>query len=165
MAPIGYCTLDDVRRALRKKGLPGDVSQEEEIALDAIYAETEPLEKRLKRHWYEPTDIDGATNVEIPTSAKNRDDEHDIQTSGGFVHGDSERDGIERLAYDSVNNDSHGDHDAPTGCHHTQRHGVADGRSGRNCPQRHPRRGSRHGTDLWRDAVRLDDLRDASGRE
>lgn len=92
MAPIAYCTLDDLRRALRKKGLPGDVSQDKQIALDAIYAETEPLEKRLKRHWFEPTGIDDASDVEIPTSAKNRDDEHDIQTSGGLVHGESERD-------------------------------------------------------------------------
>ena len=92
MAPIGYCTLDDLRRALRKKNLPGDVSQEKQIALDAIYAETEPLEKRLKRHWYEPNDISGANEVDIATTVNNRDDEHDLSTTGGTVHGASEDD-------------------------------------------------------------------------
>lgn len=92
MAPIGYCTLDDLRRALRKKNLPGDVSQEKQIALDAIYAETEPLEKRLKRHWYEPNDISGANEVDIATTVNTRDDEHDLSTTGGTVHGASEDD-------------------------------------------------------------------------
>jgi len=32
---IAYCTLDDVRRALRKKSLPGDIGQEVTIAVEA----------------------------------------------------------------------------------------------------------------------------------
>ncbi|ELZ05390.1 hypothetical protein [Natrialba aegyptia] len=92
MPPLGYCTLEDVRRALRKSGLPGDVSQDQQIAVDAITAETDPLEKSLKRHWYEPGGIDEATEIEIPTEPKTRDDEHDISSHGGMVHGASERD-------------------------------------------------------------------------
>ena len=90
--PEGYCTLEDVRRALRKANLPGDVSQDTQIAVDAVVAETEPLEKDLSRHWYEPTGISEASEIPIPTSAKTRDDEHDLPTHGGMVHGASERD-------------------------------------------------------------------------
>ncbi|WP_134672597.1 hypothetical protein [Halorussus marinus] len=99
MPTTGYCTLEDVRRALRKSQLPGDVSQDEAIAVDAIAAETEPLEKELKQYWYAPAGasiLDEATAVDIPTGPKTRDDEHDIPTHGGFVHGASER---ERFRY------------------------------------------------------------------
>ncbi|OYR53591.1 hypothetical protein DJ73_07215 [Halorubrum sp. Ea1] len=92
MSEVGYCTLEDVRRALRKADLPGDVGQDEQIAVDAILAETEPLEKTLKRHWFEPDGISEASAVTIPTAPKSRDDEHDIQTQAGMVHGASERD-------------------------------------------------------------------------
>ncbi|WP_254766507.1 hypothetical protein [Salinilacihabitans rarus] len=93
--PTGYCTLEDVRRALRKAQLPGDISQDQTIAVDAIAAETEPLEKELKQHWYAPTGasiLDEATVIDIPTAPKTRDDEHDLPTHGGLVHGASERD-------------------------------------------------------------------------
>ncbi|MCD2204413.1 hypothetical protein [Halobacterium sp. KA-6] len=89
--PEGYTTLDYVRRALRSSDLPGDVSQDPRIAVDAITAQTEPLEKTLHRHWYEPDGISNATEVTIPSGPNTRNDEHDIQTRGGLVHGDSER--------------------------------------------------------------------------
>ena len=92
MSEVGYCTLEDVRRALREAGLPGDVQQDKQIAVDAILAETEPLEKSLSRHWFEPDGIDESTEVTIPTSPKTRDDEHDLPTHAGMVHGASERD-------------------------------------------------------------------------
>lgn len=92
----GYCTLEDLRRALREKDLPGDLSQDNQIAVDAITAQTEWLEKTLSRHWYEPSGISEATEVTIPTSARTRDDEHDIPSHGGFVEGASER---ERYRY------------------------------------------------------------------
>jgi hypothetical protein len=91
----GYCTTDDVRRALREKDLPGDAAQDSRIVIDPIVAQTEPLEKSLKRHWYAPTGSDilnEASNIDIPTGPKTRDDEHDIPTHSGFVHGASERD-------------------------------------------------------------------------
>ena len=84
----GYCTLEDLRRALRKANLPGDVSQDERIAIDAITSETEPVEKSLKRHWYATTGdqiLDEATAIDIPTKAKSRDDEEDIPTASAFV--------------------------------------------------------------------------------
>jgi len=92
MSEVGYCTLEDVRRALRKAGLPGDVAQDERIAVDAILAETEPLERSLSRHFYEPGGIDEATVVTVATEPKTRDDEHDLPTHAGLVHGASERD-------------------------------------------------------------------------
>ena len=90
--PDGYCTIEDVRRALRKAKLPGDVGQEPTLAVDAIAAETEPLEKELKQHWYEPNGITEADQIDIPTAPKTREDEHDIATHGALVHGASERD-------------------------------------------------------------------------
>lgn len=86
--PVGYCTLEDLRSALREASLPGDVSQDEQLAVDAITAETEPLEKELKRHWYAPTGsqiLDEATAIDIPTGPKTRDDEEDIPTASAFI--------------------------------------------------------------------------------
>jgi len=90
--PDGYCTLNDVRRALRKAELPGDVSQDKDIAIDAIAAQTEWFEKTFSRHWYVSGGITEDNEGLIPTAAKTRDDEHDIPTHGGLVHGSSERD-------------------------------------------------------------------------
>lgn len=84
--PERYCTVDDVRRALRSADLPGDVAQDVQILTDAIAAQTEWFEKTFKRHWYEP---DASSNL-LPTGPKTRDDEHDLPTHGGLVHGESE---------------------------------------------------------------------------
>lgn len=93
---MGYCTLEDLRRALRQRDLPGDAAQDQRIAVDAIVAQTEPIEKALKRHWYAETDddiLDEATAIDIPTEPKTRDDEEDLSSSGGEVLGanDDER--------------------------------------------------------------------------
>jgi hypothetical protein len=90
--PEGYCTLEDVRRALRSANLPGDINQDPQIAVDAVVSQTEPLEKRLKRHWFEPDSITEATEVDIPSGPKTRNDEHDLPRHAASVHGDSERD-------------------------------------------------------------------------
>lgn len=92
MPPTGYCTLEDVRRALRKAELPGDVMQDEQIAVDAIAAETRWLEKTYLHHWYEPDGISEAEAIDIPTEPNTRDDEHDIPSSAAHVHGSDERD-------------------------------------------------------------------------
>jgi len=86
--PKGYCTLEDLRRALQEAELPGDISQDQQLAVDAIAAQTEPLEKSLKRHWYAPAGasiLDEASAIDIPTEPKSRDDEEDIPTSSAFV--------------------------------------------------------------------------------
>ena len=88
MSEVGYCTLEDVRRALRMADLPGDISQDEQIAVDAITAETEPLERSLKRHFYEPQGITEADAVDIPTAPKTRDDEESIPTGGAHIVGE-----------------------------------------------------------------------------
>jgi hypothetical protein len=88
----GFCTLEDLRRTLRKAKLPGDVSQDKQIAVDAIASRTEWIEKTYSRYWYEPNGISEATEVDIPTSVSTRDDEEDIPTHGAMVHGASEQD-------------------------------------------------------------------------
>jgi len=92
----GYCTLEDVRRALRKASLPEDVGRDAQIAVDAITSRTEWLEKTYKRHWYEPDGISEASEVTIPTAPNTRDDEGDIPTHSAMVHGASEQ---ERYRY------------------------------------------------------------------
>ncbi|GAA0539706.1 hypothetical protein ABNG02_15685 [Halorubrum ejinorense] len=91
MSEVGYCTLEDVRRALRKADLPGDIPQDQRIAVDAITAETEPLEKSLKRHWYAADGADILTEadaVTIPTAPKTRDDEYDFPTGAAQLVGE-----------------------------------------------------------------------------
>jgi hypothetical protein len=91
----GWCTLEDVRRALRKAELPGDISQDKRIAVDAIVSQTEWLEKKLDRYWYANSGDDivsEADKVTIPQSPTSRDDEEDIPTHGAAVHGASETD-------------------------------------------------------------------------
>ncbi|WP_135852613.1 hypothetical protein [Halorussus salinus] len=88
MSDTGYCTLEDLRRALQDAELPGDIQQDKQLAVDAITAQTEPLEKSLKRHWYAPAGasiLDEAGQIDIPTGPKSRDDEEDIPTSSAFV--------------------------------------------------------------------------------
>jgi hypothetical protein len=94
--PTGYCTVNDVRLALRSKGLPGDVDQDREIVLSAIAAQTEWLEKRTDRHWYVPGGVGDDPDGLLPTAPQTRDDEHDIPTHGGLVHGASEWDDYRR---------------------------------------------------------------------
>jgi len=80
----GYCTIDDVRRVLRKADLPGDAAQDVQIVTDAIAAQTEWFEKTFKRHWYDP---DASSNL-LPTELETRDDEEDIPTGGAFLAGE-----------------------------------------------------------------------------
>jgi len=90
MSNTGLCTLEDVRRALQKADLPGDVSQDEQIAVDAITSLSEWLEKTLKRHYYASTGdaiLNEATQIDIPTAPKTRDDEYDIPTGGAYLAG------------------------------------------------------------------------------
>ena len=87
--PEGYCTIPDVRRALQESvdefdsGAWGAASHQ--VVVDAITAQTEPLEKELKRHWYEPDGIDEDEQGLIPTQPKERDDEEDIPTAAAFI--------------------------------------------------------------------------------
>ncbi len=88
MPDTGYCTLEDLRRALQDAELPGDIQQDKQLAVDAITAQTEPLEKSLKRHWYAPDGaaiLDEANQIDIPTTPKTRDDEEDIPTSSAVI--------------------------------------------------------------------------------
>ena len=89
----GYCTLDDVRRALQKANLPGDLDQDNRLAVDAIVSQSEWVERTYKRHWYAPDGadiLDEATEIDIPTAPKTREDEEDIRTTGASVIGSAD---------------------------------------------------------------------------
>jgi hypothetical protein len=95
MDPVGYCTLEDLRRALRSASLPGDIEQDKQIAIDAVTSQSQWLERTYKRHWYAPNSadiLDEADAIDIPTSPKTRHDEEDLPRHGAMVHGASERD-------------------------------------------------------------------------
>lgn len=94
----GYCTAEDVRRALRSANLPGDAAQDRDILLDAITAQTEWLEKTTERHWFEPSGLTEDSDGIIPTTPLTRDDEHDIPRHGAMVHGASETERFRRRA-------------------------------------------------------------------
>lgn len=85
----GYCTVDDVRRALQETLNEFDsgawAADDQQVVVDAITSQTEWLEKTTKRHWYEPDGIDEDDHDIIPTSTNERDDEEDIPTSSAFV--------------------------------------------------------------------------------
>lgn len=50
---VGYCTVDDVRLALRKSDLPGDAVQDRDIVVNAITAQTEWVQETTNRHWFD----------------------------------------------------------------------------------------------------------------
>lgn len=86
--PTGYCTVDDVSRVLQED-LTGPLAESSnEVVVDAITAQTEPLEKSLKRHWYVNTRPDEDSHQLLPTSTKSRDDEEDIPTGGAHLVGE-----------------------------------------------------------------------------
>lgn len=92
MADVGYCTVDDVRRALRKAGLPGDATQDRQIVVDAITGQTEWLQEMTHRHWYEPGGISEDSDDIIPTSTLTHDkDEQDIPTRSFLTTGEDDR--------------------------------------------------------------------------
>ena len=90
--PTGYCTVEDVRRALQKtidsfdSGAWG--ADDHQTVVDAITSQTEWLEKTTKRHWYEPNGITEDDKDLIPTSTKSRNDEESVTTGGATVVGE-----------------------------------------------------------------------------
>lgn len=79
--PTGYCTVEDVRRALQEADLSGALAEDnEQLVVDAITGLQEWLEKTTKRHWYEPNGLEEDTHGIIPTGPKTRDDEESITT-------------------------------------------------------------------------------------
>lgn len=87
----GYCTVDDVRRAMvattdKFDGTPwGDNNSQ--VVLDAITGLTEWLQKGTKRHWYESAGLSEDDEGIVAGSVESRDDEHSLPTHGGYVFG------------------------------------------------------------------------------
>lgn len=90
--PTGYCTVDDVRRVFQEADLTGAISEDPQMVVDAITGLTEPVEKATRRHWYMSTAPSEDNQNLIDTDPNTRNDEHDLSTHGGFVHGASELD-------------------------------------------------------------------------
>jgi len=83
----GYCTLDDVRRALQEASLPGDIAQDNELAVDAIAGQSEWLRDRTEQHWYVPGGVGEDTKGLVPTEPRTRSDEdHDIPSTPHSPH-------------------------------------------------------------------------------
>lgn len=78
----GYCTVADVRRALRETEIPGDVQQDRQIIRDAIAGQTSRLRELTGKHWYVSGGLDEDPDNLIPTGVRSRsDEEHDIPDS------------------------------------------------------------------------------------
>ena len=68
MPGIGYCTPEDVRKALQEKDLSADLSTD--IVESAIFGQSEWLRESTHRHWYEPdADTDADTGNDGLASA------------------------------------------------------------------------------------------------
>jgi hypothetical protein len=79
---VGYCTVEDVRRALRKANLPGDAVQDRDIVIDAIAGTFDEVRKSLDTHFYVPGGISEDTDDLVPTDVRTRGDEqHDIPST------------------------------------------------------------------------------------
>ncbi len=73
--PAGYCTVDDVRRALRDADLPGDAVQDRQIVVDAIVGQTDWLTASIDRHFYVADGLDEDSDDIVPTGPKTRQQE------------------------------------------------------------------------------------------
>lgn len=83
MTEIGYCTVDDVRRALQEKDLDGALADaSNQAVLDAITSQAEWLQETTNRHWYEPGGLPEDSHGVIATDPLTHTaDEQDIPMS------------------------------------------------------------------------------------
>ena len=87
--PTGYCTVEDVRWALQESELSGSLADDNnEAVVRAIAAQTEWVDRTIKRHWYVPAGLEEDTHDLIPTVPKSRDDEESIPTGGAHIVGE-----------------------------------------------------------------------------
>ena len=87
--PTGYCTIDDVRWAMDKSDLTGSLGADNnEAVVRAIAAQTEWVNRTIKRHWYLPNGLDEDDRGLIPAEPRTRDDEESIPTGGAHLVGD-----------------------------------------------------------------------------
>lgn len=91
MALEGYCTAEDVRKALQERGLDGDGQGplSKPIVDAAIAGQTDWIRRETKRHWYDPNaDSDSDTSNDIlPSSPRSITEENgDIPSSPHAGH-------------------------------------------------------------------------------
>lgn len=85
----GYCTLEDVRRALQETDVSfGDAELSEEFVTDAITGQTDWLERTTEHHWFEPDGLEEDDEDLVPTEPRSRDDEESIPTGGAYIAGE-----------------------------------------------------------------------------
>lgn len=81
---IGYCSLEDVRKALQETEVSfGDAELDEDFVEAAITAQTEWLQETTNRHWYEPDATDDLLPAEPLTHSH---DELDIPSTPHADH-------------------------------------------------------------------------------
>ena len=84
----GYCTTEDVRRVFQDKSLTSALSADnKQIAVDAITAQTQWIQRETHKHWYESGGISEDNENIVATGVKTRDDEHSLPTRAGYVPG------------------------------------------------------------------------------
>ena len=84
----GYCSIEDVEWVLQQADIT--TMWDTATVTAAIEAQSEWVELNTRRHWFESGGADNDEHDVIFTSNKSRDDEHDLPTHGGFVHGASQ---------------------------------------------------------------------------
>ncbi|MDQ2052844.1 hypothetical protein RBH26_20595 [Natronolimnohabitans sp. A-GB9] len=80
---IGYCTVDDVRRAWQRAEFSRGLEVEDNQAVvDAITSQAEWLQEHTNRHWYAPDGLEEDDHDIIPTEPlTHSEDELDIPSS------------------------------------------------------------------------------------
>lgn len=77
-----YCTVGDVRRALREADLPGDAVQDRQIVRDAIIGQTARVRSLTGKHFYVAGGLASDPDDLVPTDPKTRGpEEQDIPST------------------------------------------------------------------------------------
>jgi len=94
----GYCTVEDIRRVLQERDLPGDINQDRQIAIDAITGVASWVRDRTGSHFYDGSgSISDPDNI-IPTTPRTRGPEfRDIPSSPHNQHDQAFNDDVERV--------------------------------------------------------------------
>ena len=78
----GYCTVADVRLALRDADLPGDAAQDRDIAIKAITGLSRWVRETTDSHYFVSGGVSNDSDDLVPTSVRSRsDEEQDIPST------------------------------------------------------------------------------------
>ncbi|NHN40542.1 hypothetical protein G9C85_02670 [Halorubellus sp. JP-L1] len=94
--PTGYCTVDDVRRALQETVTEFDSgawgASNHQVVVDAITGQTEWVQESTHRHWYESTEVSEDDENVLPSGPlTHTEDEQDIPTRAFLTTTETDR--------------------------------------------------------------------------